>query len=88
MIVVCDDAEFASRTMNNFLWTVFTRSNPASDVYGVGQFVQAKHFGCTGPLVIDARLKPHNAPPLIDDEKAEKIVDSLGVKGGPLHGII
>jgi 4-hydroxy-3-polyprenylbenzoate decarboxylase len=39
-------------------------------------------------LVIDARSKPHHAPPLIDDPAIEKRVDALGAAGGPLHGII
>jgi 4-hydroxy-3-polyprenylbenzoate decarboxylase len=38
--------------------------------------------------VIDARLKPHHAPPLIDDPAIEKRVDALGVEGGVLHGVI
>ena len=33
--VIVDDADFAARTLNNFLWITFTRSNPATDVYGV-----------------------------------------------------
>ena len=32
-----------------------------------------KHWGCHGPLVIDARLKPHMAPPL-EPDAAAKIV--------------
>ncbi|HLO25166.1 MAG TPA: UbiD family decarboxylase [Geobacteraceae bacterium] len=88
LIVVVDDSDFAARTLNNFLWVVFTRSNPASDIYGIGAFSHCKHWGCTGPLVIDARTKPHHAPPLEDDPAIEKKVDELGAPGGPLHGII
>ncbi|MDG3003992.1 UbiD family decarboxylase [Paludisphaera mucosa] len=87
LIVVVDDAEFTARTLNNFLWVVFTRSNPAADVHGVGWFVRDKHWGCTGPLVIDARIKPHHAPPLVDDPEIEKRVDRLAAPGGPLHGV-
>jgi 4-hydroxy-3-polyprenylbenzoate decarboxylase len=70
------------------MWVTFTRSNPAPDVHGVGEFTQQKHWGCTGPLVIDARIKPHHAPPLIEDAAVSKRVDALGAPGGPLHGII
>ena len=66
----------------------FTRSNPAADVDGVGAFNAEKHWGCTGPLVIDARIKPHHAPPWIDDPEVERRVVALGAPGGPLHGII
>ncbi len=88
LIVVVDDSEFTARTLNNFLWVVFTRSNPAADVEGVASFVDQKHWGCRGPLVIDARIKPHHAPPLVDDPEIERRVDALGAPGGPLHGII
>lgn len=87
MIVVVDDAEFTARNLRNFLWVVFTRSNPAADVHGVDAFTRDKHWGCEGPLVIDARIKPHHAPPLIDDPAIERRVDSLAAPGGPLHGV-
>ncbi|REK19128.1 MAG: UbiD family decarboxylase [Planctomycetota bacterium] len=88
LLVIVDDAEFAARTLNNFLWVTFTRSNPAADVYGVDAFVHQKHWGCRGPLVIDARAKPHHAPPLVEDAETTKRVDALGAGGGPLAGII
>jgi 4-hydroxy-3-polyprenylbenzoate decarboxylase len=88
LVVLVDDSEFVARSLDNLLWTVFTRSNPASDIQGIGSFVSCKHWGCTGPLVIDARSKPHHAPPLVDDPEIERRVDELGAPGGPLHGII
>jgi 4-hydroxy-3-polyprenylbenzoate decarboxylase len=88
LIVLVDDSEFTARKLNNFLWVVFTRSNPAVDVGGIGASIVQKHWGCTGPLVIDARIKPHHAPPLVDDPEIERRVDALGAPGGPLHGII
>ncbi len=88
LVVVADDSEFVSRNLNNFLWVVFTRSNPATDIYGVGSATVCKHWGCSGSLIIDARTKPHHAPPLEDDPEIERRVDELGAPGGPLHGII
>jgi 4-hydroxy-3-polyprenylbenzoate decarboxylase len=67
---------------------VFTRSNPAADIDGVGAFTQQKHWGCEGALIIDARIKPHHAPPLEDDPVIMRRVDALGALDGPLHGII
>jgi 4-hydroxy-3-polyprenylbenzoate decarboxylase len=87
LIVVADDAEFVARTLNNFLWAVFTRSDPARDVSGVGAFTHHKHWGCRGPLVIDARLKPHMPPPLDGDPAVTKRVDALFARGGPLSGV-
>jgi 4-hydroxy-3-polyprenylbenzoate decarboxylase len=88
LIVIVDDSEFSSRTLNNFLWTTFTHSNPAADVHGIGEFIREKHWGCRGSLVIDARIKPHHAPPLIEDPEVSKRVDQLAAPGGSLHGII
>ena len=88
LIVLADDSEFAARTPNNFLWVTFTRSNPAADIDGVGASITDKHWGCPGPVVIDARVKPHHAPPLEDDRRIEARVDDLGRAGRPLHGII
>lgn len=88
LVVIVDDSTFASQSMSNFLWVTFTRSNPAVDIHGVGEFVQHKHWGCAGPLVIDARIKPHHAPPLIEDPDVTRRVDALGAPGGPLHAII
>ncbi len=84
LIVIVDDSEFTARTLDNFLWVVFTRSNPAADVYGVGSFVHNKHWGCRGALVIDARIKPHHAPPLVEDPGVNARVDALAARGGPL----
>ena len=88
LVVVVDDSDYAARTLNNFVWVTFTRSDPASDIYGVGAAVENKHWGCDGSLVIDARRKLHHAPPLEDDPEVEKRIDLLGAPGGPLHGII
>lgn len=88
LIVVVDDSDFTARHLNNFLWVAFTRSNPGADVYGIDSFTQQKHWGCRGSLVMDARIKPHHAPPLIEDATVAKRVDQLAAPGGPLHGII
>ena len=88
LIVVADDSDFTAKTLNNFLWITFTRSNPSHDIYGVDSFTEHKHWGCRGSLIIDARIKPHHAPVLEKNPEIEKRVDALGAKGKSLHGII
>ena len=88
MIVLCDDAAFTAASLRNFLWVTFTRSNPSHDVYGVGSFQLNKHWGCKGTLVIDARIKPFHAPPVVDDPVIEERVDRLLGSGGPLNGLL
>jgi 4-hydroxy-3-polyprenylbenzoate decarboxylase len=87
LVTLVDDSEFAARSLNNWLWTTFTRSNPAADVTGLKAFVHQKHWGCRGSLIIDARAKPHHAPPLIEDPAVTRRVDALFARGGPLHGL-
>jgi 4-hydroxy-3-polyprenylbenzoate decarboxylase len=88
LVVLVDDSVFTARTLANFLWVTFTRSNPAADVHGIAAFISQKHWGCSGALVIDARRKSHHAPPLEEDPAVTKRVDALGAPGGPLHRII
>lgn len=88
LIIITDNSEFTAANINNFLWLTFTRSNPSHDIYGINEFTENKHWGCKGSLIIDARIKPHHAPPLIKNPEIEKRVDALGAKGKSLHGII
>ncbi len=88
IIVIADDATFISDTLNNFLWVTFTRCNPSHDMYGINSFTINKHWGCIGPLVVDARIKPHHAPPVEKDAATEKKIDRLFEKGGSLYGIL
>ena len=88
LVVVVDDAAFIADKFKNFLWATFTRSNPAADICGVGEFTRDKHWGCRGSLVIDARVKDHHAPPLIEDPRVTERVNQLAAPGGPLHNII
>jgi 4-hydroxy-3-polyprenylbenzoate decarboxylase len=84
LLILADDSDFTTRSLANFLWVTFTRANPAADIHGVGAFTEQKHWGCTDPLVIDARLKPHHAPPLVPDPEVAKRIDALAARGGPL----
>ena len=88
LITLVDDAAFAAANLSNWLWVTFTRSNPAIDVQGIDSDTVDKHWGCRGPVVIDARVKPHHAPPLIEDSEVTKRVDALAARGGPLARFI
>jgi len=69
---LADDAAFMAEKLNNFLWAAFTRCNPSHDIYGVNSFTHHKHWGCKGPLILDARKKPHHAPVLEKDSACLK----------------
>lgn len=87
LICLCDDPGFLSQSLANWLWACFTKSDPARDLQGVGALIKDKHWGCEGALVLDARSKPHMAPPLVEDPETEKRIESLAVRGGPLNGL-
>lgn len=71
MLVITEDAEYLKENLKNFVWVTFTRSNPSHDIYGIRSSILFKHWGCEGPVIIDARRKPHHAPPLIPDVGAQ-----------------
>ena len=87
LVVIVDDSDFAGANINNFVWTTFTRSNPAADIYGLDAATIARHWGCSGSLVIDARCKPHHAPPLVEDPALVRKIEELAAKNGLLAGL-
>jgi UbiD family decarboxylase len=58
LVVVTDEPARASRSAINFLWTTFTRFEPAADIHAAATRVVRHHLCYTGPIVIDARMKP------------------------------
>lgn len=58
LIVLTDEPERAVRSAVNFLWTTFTRFEPARDIHAAATRVVRHHIAYTAPVVIDARLKP------------------------------
>ena len=87
LVLLVDDSDFAAASRENWLWAAFTRSNPAADLHGIGETMTDKHWGCAGSLVIDARRKPHHAPPLIEDPEVTRRVEAMAARGGPLEGL-
>ncbi len=87
LLIICDNADFVSARLRNFLWVSFTRCNPSHDMHGIGAFYENKHWGCNGPLIFDARIKPHHAPPVEVDAATEKKIDRLFEKGGSLSKV-
>ncbi len=86
-IVIYDDFKFSEPTenINDYVWITYTRSNPANDIYGVEEFFENKHWGCNGPMIIDARKKPHHAPELKVDPETEKSIERFFQKGAALE---
>jgi 4-hydroxy-3-polyprenylbenzoate decarboxylase len=77
MLVLTEDPAWMASQLNNFLWAGFTRTNPSHDIDGVDAFTKNKHWGCKGPLILDATIKKHHAPPVLKDADIEKRVDAI-----------
>lgn len=58
LIVLVDDVESATTGESAFLWTTFTRFEPAADMYAATVSVERHHLCYNAPIVIDARMKP------------------------------
>ena len=58
LVVLSDEAERATRSALNFLWTTFTRFEPAADIHAASTRVVRNHIAYSGPVCIDARMKP------------------------------
>jgi 4-hydroxy-3-polyprenylbenzoate decarboxylase len=82
ILVLTEEPAWMASEMNNFLWAAFTRANPSHDIDGVDAFISNKHWGCKGPLILDATIKKHHAPPVVKDAEVEKRVDAILAKYG------
>ena len=58
LVVITDEPDRAARSDMNFLWTTFTRFEPAADIHAAGRRIVRNQIAYEGPIVIDARLKP------------------------------
>jgi len=74
LVIVADRADIA-RDQTRFLWTVFTRFEPAADIYAAGTEVRRHHLRYTSPAVIDARMKRAYPPEVEPDPETVALVD-------------
>jgi 4-hydroxybenzoate decarboxylase subunit C len=58
LLVVTDEPDRAARSPVNFLWTTFTRFEPAADIHAARVSLERNHVVFTPPVAIDARIKP------------------------------
>jgi 4-hydroxybenzoate decarboxylase subunit C len=74
LLVATDEPQRAAKSPINFLWTTFTRFEPAADIHAARQAVVRHHVALSPPIAIDARLKPGFPGELFcDDDTARKV---------------
>jgi 3-polyprenyl-4-hydroxybenzoate decarboxylase len=77
MVCLVDDSAGCTRDVPSFLWTVFTRFEPAADIYGADTRLIRNHVTFSAPLGLDCRMKPWIPPVLEPDPESVKRVDKL-----------
>lgn len=60
----------SQKSLDDFLWLTFTRSDPAQDIYGLNERFVQKHWAIEAPLIIDATIKPRH-------QKALEVPDNV-----------
>jgi UbiD family decarboxylase len=73
LVILHDDAGVA-QSVSNFLWSTWTRFEPASDIYPAETNVFRHHLAYKPPIVIDARKKPSLPDELIVRDDIKKLV--------------
>jgi UbiD family decarboxylase len=58
LIILADDANKTASNEANFLWSVFTRFEPAADIYAKKVTYHRYHPSFEYPIIIDTRMKP------------------------------
>ena len=75
VVLLVDDSAEATVSMQEFLWTFFTRFEPAADIHAASTSVKRFHVGLTPPVVIDCRMKPWYTEVLEVDAPTKTLVD-------------
>jgi UbiD family decarboxylase len=76
LLVLTDEPARAAASPMNFLWTTFTRFEPAADIHAAGRDIVRNHIAYAAPILIDARLKPGFPKELsCDPDTARRVTD-------------
>jgi UbiD family decarboxylase len=75
LVVLVDDAARAAKSSANFLWTTFTRFEPAADLHARDLRLVKGQPSWTPPVVLDARMKPSYPKELFCDPDTARLVD-------------
>jgi UbiD family decarboxylase len=75
LVVLCDRPAQAAASSFNFLWTAFTRFEPAADLHAARTRLVRNHVAFSGPLVLDARMKPWYPKEVFADRAVANVVD-------------
>lgn len=85
VILLVDSSREATLNLQEFLWTFFTRFEPAADIHGAAEVTKRFHVGLTPPIVFDCRMKPWYTEILEVDPDTRALVDKKFAAMIPPH---
>lgn len=68
LVILSDEPARAAASGMNFLWSTFTRFDPATDIHAASTCQVGNHLSLAPPILIDARLRPGFPEELFCDE--------------------
>ncbi len=74
IIVLTDDISVA-KDDRTFIWSTFTRFEPAADIYPAKQAIMRNQVRLSAPLVFDCRMKPWYPKEVEVDDTTRQLVD-------------
>lgn len=87
LVVLVDNAAQAARSSVNFLWTTFTRFEPAADIHANNVELVRSQPSYTPPIVIDSRMKPGYPEELFCDPDTAALVSKRWSQYFPAGGV-
>jgi UbiD family decarboxylase len=75
LLVLTDEPKRAAASPMSFLWTTFTRFEPAADIHAASTRVERHHVVHEPPVLIDARRKPSFPREVSCDPETASLVD-------------
>lgn len=76
LLILVDDVDKAGKDAPAFLWTTFTRFEPAADIHFATKDIFRHHLCYHGPMLIDARMKPTYPPEVECDKDTHALVSN------------
>ncbi len=87
LVVLSDEPDRAAASPMNFLWTTFTRFDPAQDLHAASTRLAGNRIVRKTPIVIDARMRPSYPAELHCDPETAALVSRRWTEYFPSGGV-
>jgi 4-hydroxybenzoate decarboxylase subunit C len=76
LLILVDNLAKTLKNTTTFLWTLFTRFEPAADIHSRSTCIVRNHISYSPPILIDARMKPSYPPEVLCDPDTAQTVSN------------